>query len=160
TNNPFIAEIYAGIVVAFLEDCLRQTPAGSPAISPENPLRILELGAGTGKFSYLFLHKLMPLLREKNIAPETVLYSMTDCSEELIAYWRSNQYLAEFSRAGILEFELLRAEENTIHGKGVPAQQARAPLVVIANYVFDSLPQDAFVINKGEISEALIATSN
>jgi SAM-dependent MidA family methyltransferase len=160
TSNPFIAEIYATLVAAFLEDCLRQTRAGTPAISSENPLRILELGAGTGKFSYLFLRRLMPLLREKNIAPEAVRYSMSDCSEELIAYWRSNRFLAEFSRAGILEFELLRAEENTVRGKGKPAQPARAPLVVIANYVFDSLPQDAFVISHGEISEALITTGS
>ena len=155
TNNPFIAEMYAGIVASFLEDCLRQVSA-SP-ISSENPLRILELGAGTGKFSYLFLRKLMPLLPEKNIAPETVRYSMADCSEELISQWRSNQYLAEFSRAGILEFELLRAGEEEAPP---PARQASAPLVVIANYVFDSLPQDAFVVEQGKLSEALITVSS
>jgi tetratricopeptide (TPR) repeat protein len=31
--------------------------------------------------------------------------------------------------------------------------------VLIANYVFDSLPQDAFVITEGQISEALITTT-
>ncbi|HLY92193.1 MAG TPA: hypothetical protein VKQ89_02955, partial [Candidatus Angelobacter sp.] len=60
TNNPFIAEIYAGVVAAFLDDCLGDK--GRRAISPENPLRILELGAGTGKFACLFLRRLMPLL--------------------------------------------------------------------------------------------------
>ena len=165
TNNPFIAEIYAAIVTGFLEDCLRQPPAGSPPLSPENPLRILELGAGTGKFSYLFLHKLMPLLREKNIAPEIVRYLMTDCAESLIAQWRGNSYLAEFSAAGILEFELLQAgEKNAFQFFGAKGSQlakpAKAPLVVIANYVFDSLPQDAFVISDGKISEALLTVSN
>src|SRR6478609_8029147 len=58
TNNPFIAEIYAGIVAAFLQDCM-----SAAQLSPENPLRILELGAGTGKFSYLFLRKLTALLQ-------------------------------------------------------------------------------------------------
>src|SRR3954452_1618621 len=58
TNNPLIAEIHAGIVAAYMEDCLRQ----GPAPSQENPLRILELGAGTGKFCYLFLRKLTGLL--------------------------------------------------------------------------------------------------
>jgi tetratricopeptide (TPR) repeat protein len=160
TNNPFIAEIYAGIVAGFLEDCLRHSSVDALPISPENPLRILELGAGTGKFSYLFLRKLIPLLREKNIAPQTIRYSMSDCSEELITYWQGNQFLAEFTQAGILEFELLRAGENTSRERRGTAQQARAPLVVIANYVFDSLPQDAFVISNGEISEALITTSS
>src|ERR1051326_8116748 len=78
---------------------------------------------------------------------------MTDCSEELLAYWRGHQYLAEFSGAGILEFELLQAGA----GNTTPLKPATGPLVVIANYVFDSLPQDAFVINNGELSEALVA---
>src|SRR5580765_1372025 len=54
TNNPFIAEIYAAIVAAFIDDCQGLAPGESLPISPENPLRILELGAGTGKFAYLF----------------------------------------------------------------------------------------------------------
>src|SRR6185437_10089729 len=53
TNNPFIAEIFAGIVAAFLQDCMSPAQPAFPALSRENPLRILELGAGTGKFSYL-----------------------------------------------------------------------------------------------------------
>src|SRR5579859_7108615 len=153
TNNPFIAEIYAGIVAGFLDDCLRD--GGSP-ISPENPLQILELGAGTGKFAYLFLRKFVPLLSQRNLAPQNVRYSITDCSEELLAYWRRNPYLGEFANLGVLEFKLLRAG-----GEGLsPAKSSRAPLVLIANYVFDSLPQDAFVIKDGQISEAVITTAS
>jgi SAM-dependent MidA family methyltransferase len=152
TNNPFIAEIYAAIVAGFLSDCLRHSDTSS--ISPESPLRILEFGAGTGKFAYLFLRKLTPLLRERNIAPETVRYTMTDCADELLAYWRSNSYLAEFTSTGILDFELLRAGENIN-----PATPAQSPLIVVANYVFDSLPQDAFVLDQGKISEKLVTAS-
>ena len=144
TSNPFIAEAYAAMVAAFLEDCR--------PLSAANPVRILELGAGTGKFSCLFLRKFMPLLHERNIAPENVRYSMIDCSPELLAYWRSNEYLAEFSQAGILDFQLLRA------GESFPAQQA--PLIVIANYVFDSLPQDAFSIRDGQLFDELLTTTS
>ncbi|HEX9256071.1 MAG TPA: hypothetical protein VF938_11020, partial [Candidatus Angelobacter sp.] len=52
TNNPFIAEIYAQIVAGFILDCMNLPQKGSRPLSPDNPLRILELGAGTGKFSY------------------------------------------------------------------------------------------------------------
>src|SRR5258708_18748779 len=68
TNNPFITEIYAGIVADFLSDCASH--GDSP--SPENPARILELGAGPGRFSYLFLRHLTALLRERSISPEAV----------------------------------------------------------------------------------------
>jgi len=172
TNNPFTAEIHAGIVAGFLSDCLAHTQKDSRPISPENPLRIVELGAGTGKFSYLFLRKLTELLRTKKIAPEIVRYRMSDCSEGLIAYWRANRNLAEFVDAGILEFELCGdAAESTASSAGNAdshdVQQARnpafgqqtGPLVVIANYVFDSLPQDAFAIADGKISELLVTTT-
>jgi Tfp pilus assembly protein PilF len=135
----------------------------SRQLSPENPLRILELGAGTGKFSYLFLRKLTMLLQEKRVAPEVVRYSMADCSESLLAEWRANRYLAEFVKAKILEFQLHRAEEENSSAAAITkipdsARQVTGPLVVIANYVFDSLPQDAFIIADGQISEALITT--
>jgi len=152
TNNPFIAQIYAEIVAAFLRDCLDRPD--SPPVSPESPLRILELGGGTGKFSYLFLRRLIPLLEAKGLPPQSVRYTLTDCSEELLAYWQQNEFLKEFSRSGILEFELLRAGNDAASAKA-----ALSPLVVIANYVFDSLPQDAFVIQNGGISEALITAS-
>jgi len=153
TNNPFIARIYAQIVAAFVFDCLARPH--SPPISPENPLRILELGGGTGKFSYLFLRRLMPLLRANGVPAQSVRYCLSDCSEELLSYWRQNEYLKEFSGPGILEFELLRAGDKTT----AATKASTSPLVVIANYVFDSLPQDAFIIRNGEISEALITTS-
>ncbi len=164
TNNPFIAEIYAQIVAGFLVDCMEHAQRESRPLSTENPLRILELGAGTGKFAYLFLRKITALLQAKNIAPQILRYCMTDCSDTLLIDWRANRYLAEFVDRGILEFELLRGdEENTsrfFRGKNPePAKQANGPLVVIANYVFDSLPQDAFIISDGKISEALVTTT-
>jgi hypothetical protein len=165
TNNPFIAEIYAQIVAGFISDCMQH--AQRVPISPENPLRILELGAGTGKFSYLFLRRLTALLQSRKIAPQVVRYCMADCSESLLADWRANSYLAEFVAGGILEFELHNAQEvkpekssDLLSGNFSDADKpAKGPLVVIANYVFDSLPQDAFIIADGQISEALITTT-
>jgi hypothetical protein len=167
TNNPFIAEIYAAIVAAYLADCIALGQKDLDPLSPQNPLRILELGAGTGKFAYLFLRKITALLEAWNIDPRLLRYCMTDCSEELLAEWRRNTYLAVFASAGTLEFKLLRAEDNDVSlqenssASAQPSQspQAKAPLVVVANYVFDSLPQDAFVIADGQISEALVTTA-
>lgn len=173
TNNPFIAEIYAAVVAAYLADCMELAQKDSRPLSPQNPLRILELGAGTGKFAYLFLRKVTDLLQAKNIEPRLLHYCMADCSEDLLAEWSNNRYLAGFVSVGILEFHLLRAEDNSAamaEGSGsVSAQEAqtpqplplsrKAPLVVIANYVFDSLPQDAFILADGKISEALVTTA-
>src|SRR5215471_5307319 len=72
TSNPFTAEIYARIAFGFLRDC------------GEEPLRILELGAGTGKFCYLFLRHFSELLRSEGIDSQAIRYCMTDCAEPLI----------------------------------------------------------------------------
>jgi hypothetical protein len=160
TNNPLTAEIYAGIVFAFLRDCIGHDGRRPP--SPENPLRILELGAGTGKFAYLFLRHLTSRLRDENIAPETVRYSMTDCGPGVLEAWQGNTYLAEFNQKGMLEFELLAAGQEVGSDLFSVAKRSSGdagPLVVIANYVFDSLPQDAFVIHDGKLYEALITTT-
>lgn len=148
TNNPFIAEIYSRVVFGFLGDC------GS-GVSPERPLRILEVGAGTGKFSFLFLRQLTELMRRRNMALESVRYCMTDCPPELVESWRQNPWLTEFVDNGMLQFEILRAGERL----DSPFLSMPSPLVVIANYVFDSLPQDAFVIHEGQISEWLVTTT-
>jgi len=153
TNNPFIAEIYARIVCSYLRDCLRLQGASGEVISAGNPLRIVEIGAGSGKFCYLFLRNLSALFEERALSLEMVRYRMSDCSEDLVKTWRSNVLLDRFAQRGILEFELLDEADPS---KRWPAQ---SPLVVIANYVFDSLPQDVFVLKDGEISEALVSTA-
>ena len=163
TNNPFIAEIYARIAADFLGDCIAIGQKHAKPMSAEAPLRILELGAGTGKFSFLFLRQLIALLRARSIGLETIRYCMTDCSESLLQSWRGNSYLSEFVQSGILEFELLQAggeiNPRFLNREDAGTSSAKGPLVVIANYVFDSLPQDAFVINNGKISEALVTTT-
>src|SRR5438552_17292483 len=59
TNNPFIAESYARIAAAFISDCL--------LASSKSHVRIIEFGAATGKFAYLFLKHLIPLLESEGI---------------------------------------------------------------------------------------------
>lgn len=149
TNNPFIAEIYAKIIFDFLCDCDLQRSSWNA-----KPLLILELGAGSGKFSYLFLRQLTALLREHGIPLDRIRYRITDCAENILQAWQRNPWLSQFVESGILELQLLRAGEEPKGGS-----EGNGPLAVIANYVFDSLPQDAFVIKDGEIAEAVVTTT-
>jgi hypothetical protein len=151
TNNPFFADTYARIICGFLRDCQALEMASG------SPLRILELGAGAGKFSYLFLRRLCALLREQGLPHDIVRYCMTDCAEAVIDAWKRNPYLGELSRTGMLQFELLDA--STIgDSKFLHNTPPDAPMVVIANYVFDTLPQDAFEVRDGMICEMEVET--
>lgn len=95
------------------------------------PATILELGAGTGRFAH-------SLRRELG----DVRYVLTDFAQSQLDAWAANPALAGF--------EFARYDLTTD-----PAP-VRGPLVVIANYVFDSLPADAFAVRDGVLEECLV----
>jgi tetratricopeptide (TPR) repeat protein len=164
TTNPFIAQVYARIVFAYLRDCIELSRHEARPVSSANPLRILELGAGSGKFSYLFLRELTALLRRQGMDPALVRYCMTDAANSVLDEWRRNKYLADLVSTGILTFERLRTGERLesqflVDGRSRSQGLQGGSLVVIANYVFDSLPQDAFRIDQGQVLEFLMTTS-
>jgi hypothetical protein len=165
TNNPFIAEIYASIAFGFFCDCTGNCEENVAPPSPANPLRIVELGAGTGKFAFLFLRRLTELLSARGFSQNAVRYCLTDCSEDSLQKWQANPHLKEFVQQGILEFEVAGSDPEikssflSSANSREPGSSVTAPLIAIANYVFDSLPQDAFVVKDGKLFEALVTTT-
>ncbi len=151
TNNVALATAYARIVLGFLRD------AGG-----REPLYVVELGAGCGRFAFLFLRALETIGHRSRLADIPVRYVMTDVAEATIGFWRAHEALAPFVRSGRLDFARfdadrdrgfrLEGERRTI-APGAPA----ARIVVIANYVFGALRQDAFAVRAGLIHEYLVA---
>ncbi|NLG98576.1 MAG: hypothetical protein GX491_14570 [Chloroflexi bacterium] len=150
TNNPFIAAAYAQVVEAFIEDC-------RAGLDERQPLYIVELGAGTGKFAYHFLRRLLPAFAH---TPLRIVYVLTDLAERNAAFWQSNPRLQPFVEAGNLDFACFDPSvEDSIHlrcsGQALSPGAPGNPLVVLANYFFDSVPQDAFYIQNGILCETL-----
>jgi hypothetical protein len=157
TSNAFIADAYANIVVRLVQDLL-----SCDQLERSEPLYVVELGAGSGRFSFLALTRLADLL--KVMAPEfqQVVYVMTDFASSNLDAWRADEALAPFVEAGKLQFSLFDANRDTalaIDGAMdlTPDQPASNPVVVVANYVFDSLPQDLFIRREdGGLEEGLV----
>jgi hypothetical protein len=157
TTSPIIARAYARIVLGFLRDM-------RAALDPDQPVYIVELGAGSGRFAYRFLKAFSALLEEVSRVHKRVVYVMSDASVSVVAYWRDNARLQPFVDAGVLDFahfDLLELAPLKLLNSGVtlgPGGVAN-PVVVVANYIFDSIPQDAFTIKDGQLLANLVTVS-
>jgi hypothetical protein len=93
---------------------------------------IVEIGAGAGRFA----HNLRRELGE-------VRYVLTDFAPSQLDAWAANPALEGFER---VRWDVTSATVPPLEG----------PLVVIANYVFDSLPADAFAVRDGVLEACLV----
>ncbi|MBC3919071.1 tetratricopeptide repeat protein [Undibacterium sp. CY18W] len=159
TSNTFIARAYARLVFAYLRDLLRdqQRPLGL-----SQSLYVLELGAGSGRFSYHFIKKFFTVWQQSALSHIPVCYVMSDFCEKNLAFWRQHPFLQNYIQQGWLDFALVdmsKTEDIVLQHSGVTLSQAQLnnPLVVIANYVFDSIEQDAFYVNDGTLHESLVS---
>jgi tetratricopeptide (TPR) repeat protein len=161
TNNPFMAETYARLVLALARDRLR---LDGGAAQPEEPIHVVELGAGSGRLAYHFLRRLEAISADEGVEPPPVRYVLSDFAEANLAHWRRHPWFARDFAAGRLDiarFDLTAPGDLKLELSGAvigPGALA-APLVVIANYVFDSVPQDVFRIRKGRLWRAEMAAA-
>ena len=142
TSSPFIADAYARVVMGFLRDYER-------SLDYRQPVYIVELGSGSGRFAYSFLKKFLSLQRNSVLKDIPVKYVMTDFTKSNLEYWRTHPWLRPFIKDGALDFARFDLESD-VHfelldsGEILSNATLRNPLVVISNYVFDSTRQDAF----------------
>lgn len=154
TSNPHMAETYARLLLAFFRDRQKIHPS-------QAPIYIVELGTGSGRFSYHLLKAFTRLLEttEANVAP--FVYVMTDFVEETLEFWEGHLRLQPFFAQGILDYALFDAEKDATlrlkkSGKIIDAQSTTQPIVAIANYFFDSIPQDLFYFQGGTAQVPLV----
>ncbi|HEX7181516.1 MAG TPA: tetratricopeptide repeat protein [Thermoanaerobaculia bacterium] len=164
TSNGWIAGAYAKVVLGWLRD-------GSGAASPKrgsfapldlrHPVHIVELGSGSGRFGYLFLNRLLDLLGRSSLSHVAVRYVLTDFTESNLDHLRNHPDLQPFVESGVLDFARYNAGEDaeirlSHSGEVLSPQTLRNPLIVLANYVFDGIPQDVFSVRGGQLHECLL----
>ncbi len=167
TSNPYIANAYARVVFGFLRDWFAP-PAADPAGRPPDrsqPVYIIELGAGSGRFAYHFLKQFSGFSGQPALKNVSIRYVMTDVAQRTVDYWCNHPSLLPFVAAGQLDMARFDAERpgdlRLIHSGTVLAPGAVInPPIVIANYVFDGIPQDSFDIHEGRLYENLITLTS
>ena len=151
TTSPYIARAYAQITLGYIRDIQKH-------LEPSEPLYIVELGAGSGRFGFRFIKQLQHLLRGRDIR---CAYVMTDVSPTLIDFWQNHPSLRPLLEGGQLDFAYFDAIElsdiELVNAKRVLRPHTLAnPVIVVGNYFIDSIPHDCFSVQEHQLFENLV----
>ncbi|KAA0173332.1 hypothetical protein FNF27_05256 [Cafeteria roenbergensis] len=164
SSNAFVARAYARVLVAFLRDLFLLPSDGSPPrADPSEPVYIVELGSGHGKLGFLIMEMLkefadaVPTCATENAYPFVLV--LTDVAEDNVEAIEERAMMQHYARMGVVDFAVLDAtkapsEPVVLRHSGTvlePGQQAN-PMVFVANYVLDSLPQEVLRFDAGSPS--------
>jgi hypothetical protein len=115
TTCPLLADVEAELIAAFSAEV--------------GPVTIIDVGAGTGRLAF----HLVPALADRGLTPHLILTDVAPSNLEALA--RQPQ-LASLAAAGRLSFEAFDAL--------APRPLVSGPVVLLAHYLFDTLPHAAF----------------
>lgn len=160
TTNPYIANQYAKTVFGYLRDYVAREDVDKNTV-----IYIMELAAGVGRFTYTFLKRFLHMIENSSLKDIKFKYIVTDFAERNIEYWQNHSFLSPYFEAGILDcatFDISKDDEIKLRHSGEVLSKGKMknPLILFANYTFDSLPQDTFYVNNGEIYEGVITITS
>jgi hypothetical protein len=138
TSSPATAEAYVELVAAYLADL---DTAG--CLDPTRPFPVVELGAGCGRFGFQFLRH---WARRAATTLPPLRYLMTDFCLPNLEHLRNHPRLQPFVERQMLDFALFDA--RSLEPGGLVDG---GPMVLIANYIFDTLPQESFAVREGQL---------
>lgn len=156
TTNPYIANLYAKTVFGYCRDI-----AFSKNFNLNSTIYIMELAAGVGRFTYTFLKRFLHIVENSSLKGLKFKYIVTYFAERNIEYWQNHSFLKPYFENGILDcatFDMAGDKELRLRNSGEVLSEGnlKNPLILFANYTFDSLPQDTFYVNEGELFEGLV----
>ena len=160
TTNPYIANQYAKTVFGYLRDYAQREDRDKDTV-----VYIMELAAGVGRFTYTFLKRFLHMIENSSLKGIKFKYIVTDFAERNIDYWQNHSFLKPYFESGILDcatFDIGKDQEIRLRHSGeiLSSGKLKNPLILFANYTFDSLPQDTFYVDDGKIYEGLITITS
>ena len=185
TSNAFIGKSYARVIAGYISDLCRSRSRtnngiGIGIIDPMEKLYIVELGSGSGKLAFYVLRELEEIKKRINVNDDgdgdgdgdveasliamldQIVYVLTDFTESNIKFWEGHEALLPFVQQGRLDFARFEAEKDDcislrVSGKVLAKGQVKNPVVVIGNYLIDTLSQDIFQVENGVLKEGLVS---
>jgi hypothetical protein len=146
----------AKVVFGWLRDCHRA--------AAEEPLYILEIGAGSGRFARRFLAALLHVHGRSVLRDVPFRYILTSPSEPELAALRAHPALQPFVESDHLDFACFDPERDRsirlLSSGEVLSAGAPGPMAVIADHAFDRLPHDVYTIEEGRLHERLVTLAS
>jgi tetratricopeptide (TPR) repeat protein len=129
------------------------------------PFYIVELGTGSGKFSYYFLKALAENQDILDFPMDKIRYIMTDFTQQNFNFWKTHPALQPFVERGIVDFAIFDAtKDQELHlynsGQVISQNSLKNPICIIANYLFDTLYHDLFQVDQGMLKEGLVSVGS
>jgi len=152
TSNPMIAAAYAEMIFGFLQDQANKR-------TNSEPVMIVELGAGAGRLAYHVLIELSKLRDYAGVTLPPFRYIMTDLAMNNVLAWKEHPALQSFIAEGVLDFARFDAVNDTalnlvVSDITIREGDLEQPVIIVANYFFDGIPQELLYVGDGQIYEA------
>ena len=152
TSNAFCADTYAAIVATFFKELAAEGNSKPPLV--------IELGGGSGRFAWQFLNRMINYhFADGQECPEFT-YLLTDGAAKNIAGWKQKERFAHLLESGVLEVAQLLIESDPVirtdKGDFKPADFADRPVIIIANYLFDSITSNMVRIRNHGIEQVYV----
>jgi tetratricopeptide (TPR) repeat protein len=156
TSNNYVANLYAHGYLAYLAD-LKQRKI----LDLKHPVYLFELGAGSGTFGYLLHQQIANLLEDYGLTDVHWLVVLTDVANSNLSYWQTQSQLMALAQKGTLDFahfDMRSPCKPHLITQNQSIEDWVNPILIVANYVFDSIPCDAFCTDPIGLYEKLITT--
>lgn len=155
TSNSMVGKTYAELIFGFLKDLARKGQT-------KEKVYILELGAGHGRLAFHILKHLEKLTELPHLNLPPYCYVLSDIVEENLNFFQNHAQFQPYFEKGLLEvayFDAIGGNEISLRysGKQILSKSLNQPLLVIANYFFDSIPKDLFHFNNTKVSTGTVS---
>lgn len=149
TNSSLVANTYADLIFAFLKDL-------ESSGKSDDVVYILELGAGHGRLSYNIIEHLDQLMAIDGLSSIKYCYVLSDIVEDNLAFYSSHPKLQEYYQRGVLDiayFDAVGSQELNLQKSNnvISIGDLEQPILAIANYFFDSLPNELFYFENRKV---------
>ena len=158
TSNSKCAKTYANIIFALLQDLAVKKKI-------KETVYIVELGAGHARLAFQILKHLEKLVKAETESLPKYCYVLSDIAEDNLSFFKSHPQLQSYFEQGKMDIAFFDAVQSTaLHlrnsNQTIFSRQLNQPIVAIANYFFDSIPNDLLYIKDQEVSNCSIAINS